>query len=82
MLYHLRSGKVIECAESFATACDSLLKFNCFMRPHRSYIVNMKYVDTIENRQLTLQTFSTIPIAQGKAKEIKEVYLAYQMEAE
>ncbi|MGI5997695.1 MAG: hypothetical protein ACOX89_03420 [Lutispora sp.] len=42
----------------------------------------MQYVDTIENRQLTLQTLTSIPIAQGKAKEIKEQYLAYQMEEE
>ena len=82
VLYHLRSGKVITCTEPFSSACDTLLKYGCFIKPHRSYIVNMQYVDTIENRQLTLQTLTSIPIAQGKAKEIKEQYLAYQMEEE
>jgi hypothetical protein len=42
----------------------------------------MQYVDTIEKHQITLQTLSTIPIAQGKAREIKQQYLHYQMEAE
>jgi len=82
VLYHLRSGKVIECMESFSTVCDNLLKYGCFIKPHRSYIVNMQYVDTIENHQLNLQTLSSVPVAQGKAREIKEQYLNYQMEGE
>ncbi len=82
VLYHLLSGKVIECIESFAIACNNLLKYRCFIKTHRSYIVNMQYVNTIENRQVTLQTLSSIPIAQGKAREIKQQYLAYQMEGD
>lgn len=82
VLYHLRSGKVIECTVAFSAVCDTLLKFTCFIKPHRSYLVNMQYVETIENHQITLQTLSYVPIAQGKAKEIKQQYLAYQMEEE
>jgi DNA-binding LytR/AlgR family response regulator len=79
VLYHLLSGKVIECTEPFSAACENLLKYKCFIRTHRSYIVNMQYVDTIDNHQVTLQTHFTIPIAQGKTREIKESYLVYQM---
>ncbi len=82
VLYHLRSGKVIECTESFYSVCDHLLKYGCFVKPHRSYLVNMQYVDTIKNHQVTLQTLSSIPIAQGKAREVKQHYLNYQMEGE
>ena len=80
VLYYLRSGKVVECAEPFSSVCDSLLKYGCFIKPHRSYLVNMQYVDTIQNHQITLQTLSAVPVAQGKAKEIKQQYLNYQME--
>ena len=80
VLYHLRSGKVIECTEAFSSVCDNLMKYGCFIKPHRSYLVNMQYVDTIENHQITLQTLSSVPVAQGKAKEMKQQYLAYQME--
>lgn len=82
VLYHLRSGKIIECLESFSTVCDNLLKYGCFIKTHRSYIVNMQYVDTIENQKVTLQTLASVPVAQGKAREIKQRYLAYQMEGE
>lgn len=82
VLYHLRSGKVIEATESFSSACDRLMKYGCFCKPHRSFIVNMQYVDTIEKHQITLQTLATIPIAQSKARDIKQQYLHYQMEGE
>ena len=80
VLYHLNSGKVIECKESFTAICDSLLKYKCFIKPHRSYLLNMQYVDTIEHNKVTLQTLSTVPIAQGKTREIKQEYLTYLME--
>ncbi|NLN64382.1 MAG: response regulator transcription factor [Clostridiaceae bacterium] len=82
VLYHLRSGKITECSESFSSVCDKLMKYGCFIKPHRSYLVNMQYVDTIENHQITLQTRAVVPIAQGKTKEIKKRYLNYQMEGE
>lgn len=82
VLYHLSSGRVIECTEPFSSACDNLMKYRCFIKPHRSYLVNMQYVDKIDNYRITLQNLSSIPIAQGKAKEIKQQYLSYQMEGE
>jgi len=82
VLYHLKNGKVIECTESFSSVCDNLLKYGCFVKTHRCYLVNMQYVETIETHQVTLQTLSSVPIAQGKASEIKQHYLNYQMEGE
>ena len=80
VLYHLRSGKVIECAEPFAPVCTHLMQFGRFMKPHRSYLINMQYVHTIDNQKITLQTLDTVPIAQGRAREMKQQYLAYQMQ--
>lgn len=82
VLYHLRSGKIIECTERFSSVCNTLLRYKCFIKPHRSYLVNMQYVDIIENQQIILQNLSAVPIAQGKAKEMKQQYLDYQMEEE
>jgi DNA-binding LytR/AlgR family response regulator len=79
VLYHLRSGKVIECTEPFAAVCGKLMKYGCFIQPHRSYIVNMQYVDTIDNHQVTLQTLKSVPVARARMQEIRQQYLAYQM---
>lgn len=80
VIYHLITGKKVVCTELFTSVCANLLKFDCFVKTHRSYIVNMQYIDTIDNAQVVLQNLVSIPIAQGRAKEVKEIYLAYQMD--
>lgn len=79
VLYHLNSGRVLECSAQFSKVCNTLLEYPFFLKPHRSYIVNMNYINTIENTEITLQIPGTVPIAQGKGKEIKEQYLDFQM---
>ena len=80
VLYHLSSGRTLECSSRFSEVCDTLLKYHFFIKSHRSYVVNMNYINTIENTEITLQIPDIIPIAQGKGKEIKDGYLAFQME--
>ena len=80
VLYHLASGRTVECSSRFSEVCDTLLEYHFFIKPHRSYVVNMNYINTIENTEITLQILDIIPIAQGKSKEIKDGYLAFQME--
>jgi len=82
VFYHLRSGKIIECSDSFSCVSCNLLKYRRFIKPHRAFIVNMQYIDSIQHNSITLQTLSSIPIAQGKSREIRQQYLDYQMEAE
>ena len=79
VLYHLISGRSLECSSRFSEVCDTLLEFDFFVKPHRSYAVNINYINTIENTEIILQSSDTVPIAQGKVKEIKDFYLAFQM---
>lgn len=79
VLYHLASGRIIECTSRFSQVCETLSVHPFFLKPHRSYLVNMNYIDTIENTEITLQLPGSIPIAQGKGREIKDIYLAFQM---
>ena len=80
VVYHLVSGRTLECTSQFSKVCNTLLEYHFFLKPHRSYLVNMNYINTIENTEITLQIPVSIPIAQGKSKQIKEHYLAFQME--
>ena len=79
VLYHMTSGRVLECSSRFSEVCDILLEYPFFLKTHRSFVANMNYINTIENTELIMQTSDMIPIAQGKGKEIKEIYLAFQM---
>lgn len=80
VLFHLSSGRTLECSLRFSQACDMLSEYPFFTKPHRSYIVNMNYINIIENTEIILQTSDNIPIAQGKGKEIKDIYLSFQMQ--
>lgn len=82
VIYHLNSNRTLECSIRFSEVCNTLLEYSYFIKPHRSYIVNMNYINTIENTEITLQIPATIPIAQGKGKEIKDIYLEFQMKRE
>ena len=80
VIYHLNSGRSVECSSQFSTVCDTLLTYSYFIKPHRSYVVNMNYIDRIENTEIFLQNKHLIPLAQGKGKDIKNQYLSYQMQ--
>ena len=79
VLYYLISGKIVQCNQIFFDVCSRLLNFPSYLKPHRSYIVNMMYIDSIEALEITMQTGSVIPLPRGKLKEIKRKYLNYQM---
>lgn len=79
VVYHLNSGRNVVCSSQFSTVCDTLLEYSYFIKPHRSYVVNMNYIDRIENTEILLQNNHPIPLAQGKGKDIKTQYLSYQM---
>ncbi len=80
VLYYLASGKVVECISQFSEVCAELLLYSQFVQPHRSYVVNMQYINTIKNTEIQLQTKTTLPMAKRRATEIKDRYLAFQME--
>lgn len=80
VMYHLISGRVLECSCRFSETCNILLEHPFFLKPHRSYIVNMNYIHIIENTEIKLSTSKRIPIAQGKGKEVKDIYLSFQMQ--
>ena len=51
-----------------------------FVKPHRSYLVNCKYIFRISKFDITLSDKSTIPISRGRAEEIKQIFLSYTSE--
>ncbi|MCD8023803.1 MAG: response regulator transcription factor [Lachnospiraceae bacterium] len=46
-----------------------------FIRIHKGYLVNCRYIRRIENAQLTLTNGEVLPISRRKAAAIREMYL-------
>ena len=75
---HLTSGERIEIHEPIKNLAERLRVHSEFLFPHRSFIVNAFYVSCITTDKIYLRaTKSTVPIARGKANDIKAAYDEY-----
>lgn len=77
LLFHLSSGRVLESAGSLDELSRRLLPYGCFLRPHRSYLIHLGYVQSISYRAVVMSSLTEIPIPRGKYNEIKDAFLAY-----
>lgn len=77
LLFHLSSGKVLESTGSLDELSRCLESCGCFLRPHRSYLIHLGYVQSISYRAVTMSSLTEIPIPRGKYNEIKDAFLEY-----
>lgn len=77
LFIHLTNGNVLESSGSLDELCRQLEPYGDFLRPHRSYMVNLKHVKTLSYRGIMMSCLTQIPIPRGKYNEIKDAYLEY-----
>lgn len=77
LLFHMEDGKILESSGSMDELCANLSKHDNFMRPHRSFLINMEHVQGISYKSITLDNLVEIPIPHGKCSEVKNIYLEY-----
>lgn len=77
LLFHLDNSNVLERVGSLDELCGQLTQYENFLRPHRSYLVNMEYIQNISYKAIVMDSLVEIPIPRGKYAEIKDIYLDY-----
>ena len=77
LVFHMADGRVLESPGSMDDLAKQLTPYPCFLRPHRSYLVNMEYIRNISAKAITLSDLSQVPIPHGKSADIKNQYLEY-----
>jgi len=77
ILYHLTDGSVIEALGSMSKLESELLSYPNFLKPHRSYIINVKHIDTLSQREMKMQSHATVPMAKANFHEIKSAYMSF-----
>lgn len=75
--YHLTDGSAIETVGSMSILESELLLNPCFVKPHRSYIVNMSYIETLDQRGIKMQSNASVPIAKANFSAVKAAYIAF-----
>ena len=82
LLFHLENGAVLESAGSLDDLAGQLMQYSNFFRPHRSFLVNMEYIQNISSRSIKMVNDEEIPIPHGKCSEIKNTYMEYAFNGE
>ena len=80
LLFHLTNGSVLDHTGSLEQLSQQLASYEKFLRPHRSYLVNMDHIETLSYRAITMVSQEKIPIPHGKFSELKAKYLNYIFE--
>lgn len=77
IFYHITDGSVIEAVGSMVELEEELLENLSFIKPHRSYIINMDFIDTLSQREIKMRSLALVPIAKANYKLVKSAYISF-----
>ena len=75
LFIHLVGGKILESIGSLDELSRQLELYGYFLRPHRSYLINLDHVQNLTYHSITMASSAQIPLARGKYQEVKDAYL-------
>ncbi len=83
IFYHMTSGAVIESRGYLKELEERLLILPCFIKTHRSYIVNINYIIGINSRDFVIEmkSLKKIPIPKANCGQIREIVHNYLEQA-
>ena len=77
LVLHLLDGTVIESSGSMDELARQLADYPGFLRPHRSYLVNMEYIHNITAKSITMESLAEVPLPHGRFTAVRDQYLEY-----
>ena len=77
VVFRLVNGEEYECSLRMNELEEKLMTFGCFMRPHRSFLVNIDFVRTLTTHNIVMENGAQIPIPREKYAIIKQMYMEY-----
>jgi len=82
VFFHQKSGITIESTSTISQVEAVLLTDKRFIKPHRSYLVNLDYIKHLSPAGLMMNTDQLIPISRKVFKAVKQAYIDYSFRAE
>lgn len=76
LLYHLVDGSIIEANGSMTELEKLLSNDDRFIKPHRSFIVNMTHITGFSQRVITMHSTALVPMAKANYATLKSLYIA------
>lgn len=77
LCYHMQNSEKLMAMSNIKDAYK-LLKNYGFVQIHRSYIVNMEYIDRYDSRQMVLKDRSVIPVSRERISDFRKIYFEWR----
>lgn len=77
LLFHFDDGSIKEIRGSISEFEDRLLCRGSFLKVHRSYLINMEYIQALNARDVTMLTGQIVPVSRLVYSQVKEAYLQF-----
>ncbi len=77
---YLSDGKRIQSIfirKSFDEEIAEILEHDSFLRVHKSFIVNLRYVEKIVKNSMVMESGKTVPISKNRVTDAKKEYLLF-----
>lgn len=75
--YHLTGGATYEMYGTLTEIEDIFLSQRRFIKPHRSFIVNMDYIKKLNENEICTTGGNRVPVAKANYNEVKQRYIAF-----
>lgn len=80
IVFNMKDGRSIATRDTLLNMQEILLKYPAFFKPHRSYIINMQYIEHFNTKEISMKNSEAlIPIARGLDKEFKDKYFQFML---
>jgi len=80
LFFHLTSDEVLESLGTMSQLENDLLSDKRFIKPHRSYLVNMDWIQRITDKDIITFSNKPVPISRELYKTIKQTYINYSFD--
>lgn len=77
LYFHLTDGNVKEISGSLSDFENELLLREEFIKVHRSYIVNMEYIEELDARGITTYAKRSVPVSRLLYKQVRDDYMQH-----
>ena len=77
IILHLMNGEECECNLRMNELEEKLKNFGMFLKPHRSFLINMDYIQTMTTHSIIMECGMKIPVPREKYAQIKQAYMEY-----
>lgn len=77
LVLRLNNGDECECNLRMNELEEKLKDFGMFLKPHRSFLVNMNHIQTLNTHSIIMECGMKIPVPREKYAQIKQIYMEY-----